>query len=426
MSVLRARLLSRVNVLLATSVAPILFSTTSLAQNKLPKVGSVAPPLHLQSILNAPAGTKLELPTGKTVVVEFWATWCAPCLGQFPAIRALVHDADPSKVAFISVTDEDPGKIQRFLKTHPLAGSIGIDTTGDVFNRYGVATRPATVVIGPDGKVVTTTLHPDQLSAGQLMKIASGAAKTATATHNAALAAQVSKANNDAQKEMLGNAGAEDGVADLFHISISKAKQQEGQDPPMHLFRFDGRSLILLDAHLKDLIVYALDLPESRVSVDKATFAKQRYNLSIQVPSVPAAQLNSALELAISSGLGVTLEHHQAEESVLVLRQLHPERAAAPDNPTKPAKFHLAYFDEKKGQFTLMSAMPKDIAPAVEGVLGRAVVAEDGGAIACSTTFAGSSDRAAVQASLEKLCGLTLEDGRRTIDRLTVIPATRP
>ena len=86
------------------------------------------------------------------MVLEFWATWCAPCIGEITAINNLVKSVDPSKVQFISITDEDAKSVENFLTKKHISGWVGIDSSSKTFERYGVASRPVTIVIDPGAK----------------------------------------------------------------------------------------------------------------------------------------------------------------------------------------------------------------------------------------------------------------------------------
>lgn len=98
---------------------------------------------------------------GKWTVVNFWATWCGPCLKEMPELSAL--DAMREYIVVVGLAYEDTtlADMQAFLKTHPVVYPIALL---DVYNPpqdfdppRGL---PMTVLIGPDGKVAKTITGP--------------------------------------------------------------------------------------------------------------------------------------------------------------------------------------------------------------------------------------------------------------------------
>lgn len=148
----------------------------SQAVSNLPKRGTKAPELEVRNIGNQTDGDQISLAKlrGKVVVVEFWATWCAPCLEEIPKVNALVKALNPGQIQFVSVTDEDPTVVRTFLQRHPMLSSVAVDSSGSVFGRYGVVARPATIVIDPDGKIASDDIAPDKLSRAQLIALSVG------------------------------------------------------------------------------------------------------------------------------------------------------------------------------------------------------------------------------------------------------------
>ena len=80
-----------------------------------PKPGSAAPSLNFTRLLQAPTGAKVDWPAlrGKVVVLEFWATWCAPCVAEIPILNSLQASVDSNKVVFLSVDDDRRPRINR-------------------------------------------------------------------------------------------------------------------------------------------------------------------------------------------------------------------------------------------------------------------------------------------------------------------------
>lgn len=101
------------------------------------------------------------------MVLEFWATWCAPCIEALPRINALVDSVDRKNIQFISVTDEDLLVVRKFLSKRKIAGLVAIDGHHSVFAKYGVTEPPKSIVIDPSGRIVEVTTT-EQLDAGKL------------------------------------------------------------------------------------------------------------------------------------------------------------------------------------------------------------------------------------------------------------------
>ena len=153
------------------------FGTASLSA--LPEKGTPAPPLDSLQLLQAPAGARADWASlkGKVVVLEFWATWCSPCVASLPHFNQLVESLDPAKFQFISIDDEDPKAVQTFLTRKKMSGWVGIDTSGAVFAWYGVKSRPTTIIVDGNGKIVAAT-EIDSVSAADLQAVAEGKSVT--------------------------------------------------------------------------------------------------------------------------------------------------------------------------------------------------------------------------------------------------------
>jgi cytochrome c biogenesis protein CcmG, thiol:disulfide interchange protein DsbE len=87
---------------------------------------------------------------GKVVVVNFWASWCGPCVDELPVLGAL---AGRDGVAVVGVNYKEPlDTIERFTQAHPLAYPVLRDRTGDAFKRWSPGVMPATIVVDRAGR----------------------------------------------------------------------------------------------------------------------------------------------------------------------------------------------------------------------------------------------------------------------------------
>jgi thiol-disulfide isomerase/thioredoxin len=104
----------------------------------------------------------LSKQNGKYVIVNFWATWCSPCLKELPDIAAFVTQ-HKDKVAAIGLDFEDTDKadVVKFLQTHPLSYPVAqVDPDHPPKDFDEPKGLPNTYVIAPDGHVAKVFLGP--------------------------------------------------------------------------------------------------------------------------------------------------------------------------------------------------------------------------------------------------------------------------
>ncbi len=102
----------------------------------------------------------LEKHAGQIVLVDFWATWCAPCIKTMPELQKL-HDRYASQgVVILGLSvDEDPKKVTKFLKGKKLTYPIALDAgETPAFQTWGVQAVPAAFLVDRSGKVVARWL----------------------------------------------------------------------------------------------------------------------------------------------------------------------------------------------------------------------------------------------------------------------------
>jgi uncharacterized protein (TIGR03435 family) len=134
--------------------------------------GAPPPPIEAPEVLQAPDGTYLgwNALRGKVVIVDFWATWCGPCVASLPHINKLVEEFAGKSVVFISVTDDDRETLDRFLKSRPLKTWIVRDPHRENWKRFGVASIPRLFVVDSRGILVGETT-PENVTSEVLNKL---------------------------------------------------------------------------------------------------------------------------------------------------------------------------------------------------------------------------------------------------------------
>ena len=119
-----------------------------------PLVGKPAPDFNLE--LLGSGGKKFHLADhkGEVVVLDFWATWCGPCLQTMPLVEKVVHEFDDQGVQLIAVNLEEPAKaITAMLERHKLKLTVAMDIDGVAATKYQATAIPQTVIIDREGKV---------------------------------------------------------------------------------------------------------------------------------------------------------------------------------------------------------------------------------------------------------------------------------
>ena len=89
---------------------------------------------------------------GKVVVLNFWATWCAPCKDELPTLQTL-HDISDSQTVVLTINVREPAaRAARYMQSTGMTFPVISDAKGDVAKRWGVTVYPTTILIAPNGQ----------------------------------------------------------------------------------------------------------------------------------------------------------------------------------------------------------------------------------------------------------------------------------
>jgi len=98
---------------------------------------------------------------GKVVLLNFWATWCPPCLQEMPAMERLYRRHKAADFVLVAVSvDADPKKVAPFLAEHKLTFPVALDPNMTLAERYGVRALPSSFVVDRRGYLVALALGP--------------------------------------------------------------------------------------------------------------------------------------------------------------------------------------------------------------------------------------------------------------------------
>jgi len=90
---------------------------------------------------------------GKTVLLDFWATWCAPCRAVMPVVELLYREFNDKGLVVFGVDDEDPQVIVKFLQQSGYTLPTLHDPDKQVYNKYEVGGIPTMILIDKQGKI---------------------------------------------------------------------------------------------------------------------------------------------------------------------------------------------------------------------------------------------------------------------------------
>ena len=97
----------------------------------------------------------LERYRGRVVFVNFWATWCGPCVAEMPSLIALHRALDPADIAFVSIAEDDSWPpVDAYLRRNPLPFDIYRDRPPRVEEPFAAKNYPTSFIIDRDGQVL--------------------------------------------------------------------------------------------------------------------------------------------------------------------------------------------------------------------------------------------------------------------------------
>jgi peroxiredoxin len=116
-----------------------------------------APDIELSDLAGRPG--RLRDYRGRVVLLNFWATWCAPCREEMPALQALAQELGPHGLTVVGVNAREPrAKVEAFIQEHGLRFPMLLDSDGRAGQAYQVFALPATFVVDRRGTLVGTIL----------------------------------------------------------------------------------------------------------------------------------------------------------------------------------------------------------------------------------------------------------------------------
>ncbi len=260
-----------------------------------PKPGEAPPPLDLESLLQAPSGTQPSWKAlrGKVVVLEFWATWCGPCVAAIPHLNQLADKFKDEPIQFISVTAEDEKVVRPFLRRKPIQAWIGLDTDKSMFDDYGVTGIPHTVIVDQNGIIAAVT-HPTYLTEGHLRDVLAGKKFTLA-----------QPALSNPQREA------------LFQVVIRPSKGGSTVSTS------NRGSLTVSSATVLDILSSSYRINPARI-VNSSALPEGRFDFTIKTPDTGNDDVQTWLRQAMAATFGVTARLETRETEAFILKPGQP------------------------------------------------------------------------------------------------------
>jgi peroxiredoxin len=142
-----------VQFLVLTSIVAATVALVVVSRPKPPvRVGGPAPNFTLPNLKGG--AISLKDYRGRVVVLNFWATWCPPCVEEMPSLAAFAREMESAGVTVVGVSlDYDEDALRQFIEKHEVKFPIARDTQQRVSAQYGTFKYPETYIIDPDGNI---------------------------------------------------------------------------------------------------------------------------------------------------------------------------------------------------------------------------------------------------------------------------------
>ena len=273
------------------------------------QIGEPAPPLRLAEILQAPEGSDAtwEKLHGKVVVLDFWATWCGPCVASLPHWNELTLQFRDKPVVFIAISDENKDVVTSFLKRRTISSWVGLEgITQSTRDRYGIHGIPTTILVNQEGIAVART-HPVHLEAKHIQEV---------------LDTKHSSLPLPPPEESADNSGSTVPVAKqppLFEVSIRRS----GARVPGHGYNCWSWDSNHRDVHgeyasIKSALCQFYQTRESLLDVP-TSLPEVDYDFSLHMNTGGQREAEELFSTALRQSFAVTIKRVSREREVLVL-----------------------------------------------------------------------------------------------------------
>lgn len=278
------------------------------------KTGNEVPDFKLELVNTSQKSVTLGELKGKVVWLEFWATWCGPCISVMPHLVNL-QQKYKDRLQVIAISNEPEKRIEQFLEAKPFHLSFAIDTADLMRKYFPYQLIPHSVLISADGKLINST-SPEKITSQVLDSLFNG---------------------QEVHLEKKIDNFSTDYINDYFYAD-NKVKRKILWQPQIkgaggmmfsHLDKpvFSGRRLTFINASLSSIFSRAFgDVPYSRTIDSLGSLGEKILCLDIIVEN--SSQLEPALKQALAKKYKVDAKMVKQKREVEVLSIIDPQKFA--------------------------------------------------------------------------------------------------
>lgn len=381
------------------------------------EVGNPIPDSGIETVLQSSVSSINSLGDmkGKWLLLEFWGTWCAPCISKIPSLNKMQEELNEENIQFISITWEDQEKVERFLKRKPINGWIGIDKDRSLIDTLNVRIWPTTLLVDAEG-IIRSRWTSEKLNSSMILEFMKNDSgddvpsdsrnKPSTMEQRIGEAIKINSSSNTSlslngsAKVKSNNGDQKSEAKPIYSVSI----QPSDYESEMGMFAKQAGRLRVKGLVLSKLISEAYGVSQFQV-VGEQDLLERRFDVDVKLPGKQTDTFEKVLQSAIERSLKYSVA--EKNQSIKVLR------LTAPNGPGK----HLYASKTERWKFSWDDGNMAGTGLPIEGQFLKGIGSILGMEILNETALEGKYDfnlfwdeenPASVKAALKEQLGLVL------------------
>lgn len=380
-----------------------------------PHAGDPAPPLALAQIYDRPANFPDSASfswkdyRGRVTVVEFSASWCAPCIALIPHMNELATAFEDKPVTFITISNESDEDIAKFRANHPMKSLFARDTNNATHTNYWVAAVPVVAIVDAEGKVVALT-HPSRVTKEVILDVLAG--KPVSLPTRPGQEDTVSVDGKRSTQEKSGSASAPP-------TNGATATLSEVEKVPFLRSAVNSKTgEIKLTGSPRDMVAFAYDVPSHMLDYKAPMPTDHSYEAYIKPIDGKLETGKRMLRQLLETNLNLKVVTEQRSQAAKLLRRVPGSK------PPEESKDNMMRASSQGGVFSARNVSISYLTNWLSKTLSQTVVDETGlkSKYNIELNWDASGGNSALIAALKK-AGFELVDGESKAEFVTVSAA---